>query len=219
MIQETEVLQHLHLTPQLKDVKWIEMLVECAPKLKALLSLTINCNVQLESDQPVAPDDLAIRPAQPLGAYSQRPGFANTVVVTPETRLPSGRDAKRLEEVAKAKQIHDEFLRHADVFREAFPDLQRLQIDQGTFSLSTADLFPYVRELHILGSCSLAHAGKLSSNQLQNLTEVRLEKLEHDAGKIAALFEQFCEAPQLRKVKADMNGMNPLPVLSPFFTN
>ena len=38
-------------------------------------------------------------------------------------------------EMAKARWVHEEFLKYADVFRTAFPALLRLQIDQGTFNL------------------------------------------------------------------------------------
>ena len=52
-------------------------------------------------------------------------------------------------EMAKAHWVHEEFLKYADVFRKAFPELQTLQIDQGTFNLKTADLFNQVRDLRI----------------------------------------------------------------------
>ena len=46
-IQKTTSLQHLRLLPHTRDVKWIEMLVKCLPKLRMLQSLTINCRVHI----------------------------------------------------------------------------------------------------------------------------------------------------------------------------
>lgn len=46
---KTVKLQHLYITPQFKDVKWIELIIECAPKLSMLKSLTINSCVNIDA--------------------------------------------------------------------------------------------------------------------------------------------------------------------------
>ena len=58
IIMKTEVLQELYITPMGKDVKWIELLVQCAPRLQLLKSLTINSCVNIDAKGHYAPMEL-----------------------------------------------------------------------------------------------------------------------------------------------------------------
>ena len=49
LIQKTQRLQHLSLTPTKKKIEWISLLAENAPKLQHLLSLTISTEFPLET--------------------------------------------------------------------------------------------------------------------------------------------------------------------------
>ena len=46
---------------------------------------------------------------------------------------------------------------------------------------------------------------------------IKLERLLNCSEKIIMLFKQFCQAPNLKKLRVDMNGLNPLPILPAFF--
>ena len=52
--------------------------------------------------------------------------------------------------------------------------------------------------------------------QLQNLEVIKLEKLLNGSNKIPMLFKQFCEAPNLKKLRIDMNGLDPQSILPEF---
>ena len=119
----------------------------------------------------------------------------------------------------KAKTVHDEFLKYAEEFKTSFPELQKLEIWQGsTFSLETAGLFDGIRELRILGQCNPSRNDLFSPVQLNNLQTLKLASCQNSVMKLQQMFKQFCEASKLKILEVDMTGANPLPVLSTFFS-
>ena len=60
LIEKTRYLTHLKLTPLKKNVEWIRLLAENAPKLRFLDSLSINADYPIDIS---ASDEQSIRPA------------------------------------------------------------------------------------------------------------------------------------------------------------
>lgn len=59
LIEKTENLESLELRPTRKDVRWIEMVVACAPKLKHLSRLAISCcQVEIDSQGNYKPMEI-----------------------------------------------------------------------------------------------------------------------------------------------------------------
>ena len=126
IIMKTEVLQELYVTPMGKDVKWIELLVQCAPKLELLKSLTINSCVNIDAHGHYAPMEL-VEEGKQADPNDQMNGAAqdNDDEIN-DRKITVNRMSPESIEVAKAYWVHEEFLRYADVFRGAFPALLRL---------------------------------------------------------------------------------------------
>ena len=89
----------------------------------------------------------------------------------------------------KSQLVHEEFMTHKDILTTSFPNLTKLRIEMGQFSLSTANLFPKVTNLTIKAALTPNCADLLSEDQLKNLVKLKLEKLPLGADKVARLFK------------------------------
>ena len=83
--------------------------------------------------------------------------------------------------------------------------------------MKTADIFNHIQELRVLCQCNPDSNDLFSQDQLNNLEVIKLEQFKSTKDKIPLLFKQLCEAPKLKKLRVDMNGLDPLPILSDFF--
>ena len=66
LIEKTRCLTHLKLAPLKKNIEWIRLLAENAPKLRFLDSLSINADFPIEI---AVAEEQAIRPAQTVEHY------------------------------------------------------------------------------------------------------------------------------------------------------
>ena len=111
----------------------------------------------------------------------------------------------------KSQLVHEEFMTHKDILTTSFPNLTKLRIEMGQFSLSTANLFPKVTNLTIKAALTPSCADLLSEDQLKNLVKLKLEKLPLGADKVARLFKQMTTTvPQsLKKLSMHTDGLPP----------
>lgn len=74
---------------------------------------------------------------------------ATTEEINADDQVPYSRKTPYGQKKLKAELIHNEYMKHKDVFQRAFPCLRTLQIDDGSFSFKTAAIFPNVENLKI----------------------------------------------------------------------
>ena len=200
LIEKTEHLETLELRPTRRDVKWIEMLVACAPKLKQLQCLSISCclaNIDNQGNykpveqqeqeeeskqQPSTHDDMPIRGVQ-LHSKGEIDYMMTSNYV--QVMAPERIAAKQ------AQIVHEEFMRYEQVFRESFPLLRKLRIEMGQLMLATTNLFPNVNHLSIQAALTPNSGDLLSEEQLRNLQTIKFEKMPLCADKVAKLLKQL----------------------------
>ena len=141
MLDKAHMLVKLSLLPNKKNIKWVSVLAQSAPKLRWLTSLTINTEIQAQPSMDEV-DQTSITAQQLHGmSESDTRQAEDSFTFQKMKNVQSYYTKPSSIQKWQAMQVHLELEKYGDLLREAMPYLEELVVNTGVFSLQSTQLF------------------------------------------------------------------------------